>query len=276
MIPVLLFPGFDPVLIQLGPLAIRWYALAYIGSLLLGSRILRRLVQLDPPVATTLQADDFLTWVTLGVVLGGRLGYVLFYQPAKYLADPLSALAVWTGGMSFHGGMLGVTVAVVWFCRRERIPLLGFADRLAVVVPIGLGLGRIANFINGELWGRVASADLPWAMIFPAVGPEPRHPSQLYQAGLEGLVLLVILSLLCAQPGIRARFGTLTGVFLAGYGVARIIGEFFRQPDAFLGFLYQGATMGQLLSVPMILAGLFLIARARPVTHAVRAEGGAA
>ena len=265
MIPVLLFPGFDPVLIQLGPLAIRWYALAYIGSLLLGWRIMRRLVRLSPQVATELQTDDFLTWATLGVVLGGRLGYVLFYQPGQYLQNPLGAFAVWQGGMSFHGGVLGVVTALVIYCRRQGIPLLGFADRLAVVVPIGLGLGRIANFINGELWGRPAPDWLPWAMIFPAAGPEPRHPSQLYQAGMEGLILLLVLAALCRSPAIRARFGTLTGVFLVGYGIARIIGEFFRQPDAFLGFLFAGATMGQLLSVPMILAGAWLIARARPV-----------
>jgi len=264
MIPVLLFPGFDPVLIQLGPLAIRWYALAYIGSLLLGWRIMRRLVRLSPPVATELQTDDFLTWATLGVVLGGRLGYVLFYQPGQYLQNPLGAFAVWQGGMSFHGGVLGVVTALVIYCRRQGIPLLGFADRLAVVVPIGLGLGRIANFINGELWGRPAPDWLPWAMIFPNAGPEPRHPSQLYQAGMEGLILLLVLAFLCRSPAIRARFGTLTGVFLVGYGIARIIGEVFRQPDAFLGFLFAGATMGQLLSVPMILAGAWLIARARP------------
>ena len=265
MIPVLLFPGFDPVLIQLGPLAIRWYALAYIGSLLLGWRIMRRLVRLSPQVATELQTDDFLTWATLGVVLGGRLGYVLFYQPGQYLQNPLGAFAVWQGGMSFHGGVLGVVTALVIYCRRQGVPLLGFADRLAVVVPIGLGLGRIANFINGELWGRPAPDWLPWAMIFPAAGPEPRHPSQLYQAGMEGLILLLVLAFLCRSPAIRARFGMLTGVFLVGYGIARIIGEFFRQPDAFLGFLFAGATMGQLLSVPMILAGAWLIARARPV-----------
>ena len=265
MIPVLLFPGFDPVLIQVGPLAIRWYALAYIGSLLLGWRIMRRLVRLSPPVATELQTDDFLTWATLGVVLGGRLGYVLFYQPGQYLQNPLGAFAVWQGGMSFHGGCLGVVVALVLYCHRNSIPLLGFADRLAVVVPIGLMLGRIANFINGELWGRPAPDWLPWAMIFPAAGPEPRHPSQLYQAGMEGLILLLVLAFLCRSPAIRARFGMLTGVFLVGYGIARIIGEFFRQPDAFLGFLFAGATMGQLLSVPMILAGAWLIARARPV-----------
>ncbi len=264
MIPVLMFPGFDPVLIQVGPLAIRWYALAYIGSLVLGWRIMRRLVRLSPPVATEEQTDDFLTWATLGVVLGGRLGYILFYKPSYYLANPLSALAVWQGGMSFHGGTLGVVVALVLYCRQQRIPLLGFADRLAVVVPIGLGLGRIANFINGELWGRIAPEWLPWAMRFPVAGPEPRHPSQLYQASMEGVILLIVLGLACRVPAIRTRFGTLTGIFLVGYGVARIIGEFFREPDAFLGFLFAGATMGQLLSLPMILAGTWLIARAQP------------
>ncbi len=273
MIPVLMFPGFDPVLLQVGPLAIRWYALAYIGSLVLGWRIMRRLVRLSPPVATVEQTDDFLTWATLGVVLGGRLGYVLFYQPLHYLQNPLGALAVWQGGMSFHGGTLGVVAALVLYCRRERIPLLGFADRLAVVVPIGLGLGRIANFINGELWGRVAPESLPWAMRFPVAGPEPRHPSQLYQASMEGVILLVVLALLCRNPAIRARFGTLTGVFLVGYGVARIIGEFFRQPDAFLGFLFAGATMGQLLSLPMILAGAWLIARAQPAPAGAMQRG---
>jgi phosphatidylglycerol:prolipoprotein diacylglycerol transferase len=263
MIPVLLFPQFDPTLIQIGPLAIRWYALAYIGSLVLGWRIMRRLVRLSPVVATMEQTDDFLTWATLGVVLGGRLGYVLFYQPSHYLADPLSALAVWQGGMSFHGGALGVIVALVLYCRKQSIPLLGFADRIAVVTPIGLGLGRIANFINGELWGRPAPDWLPWAMIFPNAGPEPRHPSQIYQALMEGLLLFILLWTLSRREAIRARFGMLTGVFLAGYAVARSIGELFRQPDAFLGFLFEGATMGQLLSVPMLIAGLWLIIRAR-------------
>ncbi len=263
MISPFVFPGFDPVLVQVGPLAIRWYALAYIGSLVLGWRIMRRLARLSPPVATEQQTDDFLTWATLGVVLGGRLGYVLFYQPLHYLQDPLGALAVWQGGMSFHGGTIGVVLALIVYCRRQRIPLLGFADRLAVVVPIGLGLGRIANFINGELWGREAPASLPWATIFPVAGPEPRHPSQLYQATMEGALLLLVLALLCRNPAIRARFGVLTGVFLVGYGIARIIGEFFRQPDAFLGFLFAGATMGQLLSLPMILAGAWLILRTK-------------
>lgn len=264
MIFSLVFPAFDPVLVQVGPLAIRWYALAYIVGLVLGWRIARRLVQVPPTVATSDQVDDFLTWATLGVVLGGRLGYVLFYQPAYYLSHPFEALAVWQGGMSFHGGMLGVTLAMVLFCRSRRLPLLGFADRIAVVTPVGLCLGRIANFINGELWGRVAPPDLPWAMAFPNAGPELRHPSQLYQAGLEGLVLLAVMTALVSRPAVRGQFGLLTGVFLVGYGIARSLGELFREPDRFLGFLPGGLTMGQVLSVPMILAGLLLILRARP------------
>lgn len=264
MIPVLLFPQFDPVLVSVGPLAIRWYALAYIAGLLLGWRLVRRTVTWTPPVATPAHADDFLTWATIGVVLGGRLGYVLFYQPSQYLADPLAALAVWKGGMSFHGGAAGVIIALVLFCRRNGLPLLGFGDRVCVAVPIGLMLGRIANFINGELWGRAAPEWLPWAMIFPAAGPIPRHPSQLYQALLEGALLFLVMLAAASRPALRARPGFLAGLFLAGYGIARIIGEFFRQPDAFLGLLYAGATMGQLLSVPMLLAGLFLMARSTP------------
>jgi phosphatidylglycerol---prolipoprotein diacylglyceryl transferase len=263
--PVLLFPDFDPVLVRIGPLAIRWYALAYITGLVLGWRLLRRLVQAEPRVATPVQVDDFLTWATLGVVLGGRLGYVLFYQPAYYLHEPLQALAVWQGGMSFHGGMLGVVIATAWFCWRNGIDPLGFGDRVAVCAPIGLGLGRVANFINGELWGRPAPDWLPWAMIFPTGGPVPRHPSQLYQAILEGLVLFAILFALSRRERLRARMGFLFGAFLLGYGVLRIIGELFRQPDGFLGFLFASATMGQLLCIPMLLAGGWLIWRAE--TH---------
>ena len=272
MIPVLLFPQFDPVIVQVGPLAIRWYALAYITGLVAGWRIVRHLVMRSPVVATPLQVDDFLTWATLGVVLGGRLGYVLFYQPGTYLAHPAMILAVWEGGMSFHGGMLGVAIAIIMFCRRNAIPLLGFADRIAVVAPIGLGLGRVANFINGELWGRPAPAWLPWAMEFPRTPdcpsfPDfcvPRHPSQLYEALLEGLVLFIVMFVLSRRQGLRERFGLLTGIFLVGYAIARIIGEYFREPDSFLGFLTFGATMGQILSVPMLLAGLWLAIRARP------------
>jgi phosphatidylglycerol:prolipoprotein diacylglycerol transferase len=261
VIPVLLFPQFDPVLLHIGPIAIRWYALAYIASLVIAWRLVRGLAGWAPAVASRQQVDDFLTWATLGVVIGGRLGYVLFYQPGHFLTAPWEILEVWQGGMSFHGGMLGVAIAIVLYCRGQGIPILGFADRIAVVAPIGLGLGRIANFINGELWGREAPAGLPWAMIFPAGGPIPRHPSQLYQALLEGVVLLVVMVLLARRESLRARFGLLTGAFLVGYGIARMTGELFRQPDPFLGFLFAGATMGQLLSVPMVLAGIWLIVR---------------
>jgi len=261
MFTIQLFP--DPtVLIQLGPLLIRYYALAYVFGLVLGWRMLRVLVRREPVVATPLQADDFLTWVTLGVVLGGRLGYVVFYQPGAFLAEPWKIFAVWQGGMAFHGGMLGVAIATTWFCRREGISLLGFADRIAVVAPIGLGFGRIANFINGELWGRAAPEWLPWGMMFPGGGPILRHPSQIYQALLEGLCLLLVVWVLSRRTAILARRGLITGVFLSGYAVARIIGEFFREPDAFLGFLVAGATMGQLLSLPMLAVGLWLIRRA--------------
>jgi phosphatidylglycerol:prolipoprotein diacylglycerol transferase len=278
MIPVLLFPQFDPVILQVGPFAIRWYALAYITSLVLGWRLVRRFAQAAPPVATPLQVDDFLTWATLGVVLGGRLGYVLFYQPTVYFSHPAMILAVWEGGMSFHGGMLGVAIAIIVFCRRNGIALLGFADRIAVVAPIGLGLGRVANFINGELWGRPAPAWLPWAMEFPRAPDCPafpaicvaRHPSQLYEALMEGVVLFAVMFALSRREGLRQRFGTLTGIFLVGYAIARIIGEYFREPDAFLGFLAFGTTMGQILSVPMALVGLWLIVRARPQERAVR------
>jgi phosphatidylglycerol:prolipoprotein diacylglycerol transferase len=276
VIPVLLFPQFDPVLVQVGPLAIRWYALAYITSLVIGWRLVRRFARLAPAVATPLQVDDFLTWATLAVVLGGRFGYVLFYQPGVYLTHPAMILAVWEGGMSFHGGMLGVAIAISIYCRRNGIPLLGFADRIAIVAPLGLGLGRVANFINGELWGRQAPEWLPWAMEFPRAPDCPnfpdicvaRHPSQLYEASMEGLVLLIVMLVLSRRQGLRERFGLLTGVFLCGYAIARIIGEYFREPDAFLGFLAFGTTMGQILSVPMFVAGVWLFARARPAMRA--------
>lgn len=256
------FPAIDPVLVEIGPLVIRWYALAYIAGIVLGWRLARRLAPLRPVAATPEQIDDFVTWVTLGIILGGRLGYVLFYQPGTYLRDPLAALAVWQGGMSFHGGAAGVIIAIVLFARRHKLDMLALADRTTAVVPIGLFFGRVANFINGELWGR--ATDVPWAMVFPHAGPEPRHPSQLYQAGLEGVALFALLMALVWNPAARARRGFVSGAFLAGYGVARFIGEFFRQPDAHLGFLFAGATMGQLLSVPMILAGAWLMLRARP------------
>ncbi len=263
MIPVLIFPGFDPVAVQFGPFAIRWYALAYIVSLLIGWRLARRLVQVAPAVASAVQTDDFLTCATLGVVLGGRLGYVLFYQPALYFAHPLMIVQVWKGGMSFHGGMLGVAVAIIWFCRKNKVPILGFADRIAVCAPIGLGLVRVANFINGELWGRPAPAWLPIAMIYPQAGPVPRYPSELIEAVLEGVLLFTTMLMLVRRPSLREQFGWLTGAFLIGYAICRIIAECFRQPDAFLGYIAGVLTMGQILSFPMLFAGAGLIWYAR-------------
>lgn len=257
------FPDIDPVALRLGPVVIRWYALSYIAGLTGGWRYLRWLAAKSQAKIAALQIDDFLVWATLGTVIGGRLGYVLFYKPGFYFADPAQILYLWHGGMSFHGGALGVITALILYCRRYKIDLLEFGDLLCCVVPLGLFFGRVANFINGELWGRVADDSVPWAMVFPNAGPEPRHPSQLYEAGLEGLTLLVILHLLWRSEAVRLRRGTLSGVLLLGYGLARAFVEFFRQPDDFLGFLWGGATMGQLLSAPLMIVGLIMIVRAK-------------
>ncbi len=267
MLPVIAFPTIDPVLIQIGPLAIRWYALAYITGLLLGWWYIVRLIRdaKAGPFAgtklTALHVDDFFVWATLGVVIGGRLGYVLFYKPSYYLSQPLDILMVWQGGMSFHGGLLGVFVAMILFARRRGLSFFDLADPVACAAPIGLFFGRIANFINGELWGRVS--DVPWAMVFPGGGPNPRHPSQLYEAGLEGIVLFIILAVLVWRGGIGRRPGMATGIFLIGYALARMFVELFRQPDAYLGFFAGGSTMGQWLSFPMAAFGLYFVLRAR-------------
>jgi phosphatidylglycerol:prolipoprotein diacylglycerol transferase len=256
------FPHFDPVAVKIGPVAIRWYALAYIAGLTIGWRYCLALAKKLPPVMTTEQVDDLLVWVTLGVVLGGRIGYVLVYNPAAYLAAPLEVLMVWHGGMSFHGGCLGVFIAMWLFARKYKLGLLRIADIVSCAVPIGLFFGRIANFVNGELWGR--PTDVAWAMIFPDDPTQlPRHPSQLYQAFMEGLVLLAALTVL-ERLGFRQRRGFMTGAFLVGYAIARTVGEFFRQPDLQIGYLFFGVTMGQLLSLPMLAIGLWLILRAKP------------
>lgn len=260
------YPHIDPIAIELGPFAIRWYAIAYIAGLMLGWRYVKWLVSKPPHAMRPLDVDDFLVWATLGVVLGGRLGYVLFYKPLYYLNHPGEIFLLWHGGMAFHGGALGVILAIILFAKRRGLNLFAIGDVVCCAVPIGLFFGRIANFINGELFGRVAP-DVPWAMIFPGGGPDPRHPSQLYQAGLEGVVLFTVLFLLWRQRHIREQRGTLAGVFLMGYGIARIIGEFFRQPDAHLGFLIGGATMGQLLSIPLILAGAGVVLYAQKYGH---------
>jgi phosphatidylglycerol:prolipoprotein diacylglycerol transferase len=262
MLFVLPFPVIDPVLVEIGPFAIRWYALAYIVGLLAGWRYARKLAARSPVAASVTEVDDFLLWATLGVILGGRLGYVLFYNTAFYLTEPLAVLQVWHGGMSYHGGMLGVIAAGALFCRKRQLSFLLFMDRIACVAPIGLFLGRLANFINGELFGRVT--DVPWAMVFPRGGPEPRHPSQLYEAALEGVLLFALLWALQRNQRMREKAGLLSGVFLLGYGISRTLVELVRAPDTQLGLLMLGSTMGQLLSLPMIAFGLYLIVRARP------------
>jgi phosphatidylglycerol:prolipoprotein diacylglycerol transferase len=262
------FPVFDPIAIAIGPIAIRWYALAYIGGIVLGWMYARKIIRSErlwggKAPFTVLDFDDFILWVTLGIILGGRTGYVLFYNLGFFTQHPAEIFKLWTGGMSFHGGFLGCVIAVLLFGWKRNIAVLSLGDVTCAVGPIGLLLGRLANFINSELWGRHADASVPWAMVFPNGGPLPRHPSQLYEAGLEGVVLFILLALLI-RGGALKRPGFIIGAFATFYGVARIVGEFFREPDPQLGFLWGGLTMGMLLSVPMILAGLaFMIAARR-------------
>jgi phosphatidylglycerol:prolipoprotein diacylglycerol transferase len=261
---ILPFPNIDPVLVQIGPFALRWYALAYIMGILLGWMYARAIIRSErlwggPAPMTVADYDDFVLWATLGVILGGRLGYVLFYNPAHFAANPIEIVQLWKGGMSFHGGFAGVVLAVVLFARSRKIPFLSLGDVTCAVYPIGHTLGRIANFINGELWGR--PSDVPWAMVFPGGGPIPRHPSQLYEAALEGMLLLVILAW-AMNRGALKRPGLVTGIFAVGYAVARCICELFREPDVQLGFLWGGLTMGMLLSVPLMAAGFAFIAYA--------------
>lgn len=265
---VLPFPVIDPVLVEIGPVAIRWYALAYIAGLLFGWWYIRRMVATDRlwppgPRMDGLAVDDLLVWVTIGVVLGGRVGYVLFYNADAYLADPLEALKVWHGGMSFHGGMIGAALGMIVFARRRGLNVWSVFDTAAAAVPVGIFLGRLANFIRGELFGR--PTDVPWAMVFPEGGPLPRHPSQLYEAGLEGILLFAILTLLVWRSTALRRPGLITGVFGLGYALARILVEFFREPDAQVGYLAGGfVTMGMVLSAAMGLVGLsILLAAAR-------------
>ncbi len=261
---VYMWPHFDPILVKFGPFAIHYYALAYITALIVGWRLMRRLVREHPAIATPEQVDDFLAWATLGVVLGGRIGYILFYQPVYFLNHLSRTYAVWDGGMSFHGGLIGVSVAILIFCHREGLDPWQFADRVAVPVPIGLFLGRCANFINGELWGRPAPSWFPFRIIYPQSGSDvPRYPSELIEATLEGIVLFVILFWLSRSEHIRNKHGYLAGAFVLGYGIARTTAECFRQPDWFLGYLMFGLTMGQLLSFPMIAIGAAMIWRAQ-------------
>ena len=256
---MLIHPHIDPVALQIGPLAIHWYGLTYLAAfglfMVLGLRRLKH----EPFASITgdgawrrADVEDILFLGVMGVVIGGRLGYCLFYKPAHYLAHPLEVFAVWQGGMSFHGGMLGVMAAMAWFARSRGKPFLQVMDFVAPCIPTGLAAGRIGNFINGELWGRVADPSLPWAMVFRGAGSSPRHPSQIYQFLMEGLLLFVLLWLYGRKE--RAP-GQVASAFLTGYGVFRFIAEYFREPDAHLGLLSLGMSMGQWLSLPMIVVG---------------------
>ncbi len=262
---MLTHPQIDPVALQLGPLAIHWYGLTYLAAF--GLFLFFGLRRLQHPNYRGLSGDqawrkqdveDVLFLGVLGVVLGGRMGYCLFYKPAYYAAHPLEMFAVWQGGMSFHGGMLGVFAAMAWFAYSRRKPWLQVTDFIAPCVPTGLAAGRVGNFINGELWGRLADPALPWGMVFPGSGTHlPRHPSQVYQFALEGLLLFVVLWLYARQP---RKTGQVSAVFLLGYGLMRFTAEFFREPDAHLGLLSLGMSMGQWLCVPMVLGGVALYA----------------
>ncbi len=297
MLMAIPFPDLSPEIFSIEifgqPFALRWYALAYIAGILIGWRIALAAVKRpalwpeERPPMTPAQVENFLTWAILGIIVGGRLGYVLFYKPGYYLENPGEILVLWRGGMSFHGGFLGVVIAGLLFCRRHRIPMLSAADMVAIAAPPGLMLGRIANFINAELWGR--PSDVPWAVIFPGAAAQDcpgvaglcaRHPSQLYEAALEGLLLGVLLLYLAFRRGWLRVPGQITGLFIAGYGLARFIVEFFREPDRqfvtpanpaghVIGIGDFGLTMGQSLSLPMVLAGLAIIWWAR------RRAGGA-
>jgi phosphatidylglycerol:prolipoprotein diacylglycerol transferase len=259
------YPKIDPTAFAIGPFSVRWYALAYVAGLVFAWWHVRQVVATRPASKRLMQpkdVDDLLFWATLGVVLGGRIGYVLFYKPGYYINNLDEVLSLWKGGMSFHGGLIGVVLAMTWIARSRKLVMLSVYDLGAVATPIGLFLGRMANFINGELWGR--PSDVPWAMVFPADPQQlPRHPSQLYQGFLEGLVLFAFLWIVRKRTDALSRPGELAGWFAAGYGVARITGEFFREPDAQLGYLVGPVTMGMVLSVPVIAVGAFLIWRAR-------------
>ena len=252
---MLTHPQIDPVAFSIGPLAVRWYGLMYLVGFACAYGLGRLRIARGASRVSVPLLDDLLFFVVLGVILGGRLGYVLFYKPGYYLQHPAEIVAVWQGGMSFHGGFLGVLLAVWWVARKHELRWLELTDFIAPLIPLALAAGRLGNFINGELWGR--ATDVPWGMVFRGAGPEPRHPSQLYQFALEGLALFAILWLYSAKP---RPTGAVSGAFLIGYGVFRFVAEYFREPDDFLGLLALGLSMGQWLSAPMILAGAGLLA----------------
>ncbi|WP_339759335.1 prolipoprotein diacylglyceryl transferase [uncultured Hoeflea sp.] len=269
LLSLMAFPDIDPVIFAVGPVQVRWYGLAYVIGIMLGWRYARKLVEnqklwpASGPRMTALDIDDFLLWATVGIVAGGRIGYILFYDFAAVSANPWRALEIWNGGMSFHGGLLGTLVAMMLFARSRNIPVFNLFDIVCAVVPVGLFFGRLANFINSELWGKLT--DVPWAFVFPTGGPFPRHPTQLYEAALEGVLLLSVLAwLIYRQQALKYR-GLISGSFVVGYALSRICVEFFREPDVQIGYLAGGwLTMGMVLSLPMLAVGLWVLSTARP------------
>lgn len=253
----LTYPDISPIMFSIGPVDIRWYSMAYLAGIVLAWFLIWQNIKKYKLPLSKAMLDDLMFYITLGVIAGGRMGYVLFYGGDTFLKNPLEIFAVWHGGMSFHGGLTGVVVAVLMFAKKIKYPFLALTDLAALYAPIGLFLGRLANFANDELWGR--STDVPWAVKFPSGGYVPRHPSQLYEAFGEGVLLFIVLQLLWKNENIRKRHGLISGVFLTGYALWRIFAEFFREPDAQLGFLFSFVTMGQLLSLPILLAGILII-----------------
>ncbi|WP_290774851.1 prolipoprotein diacylglyceryl transferase [Hoeflea sp.] len=268
LLSLMAFPDIDPVIFAIGPVQVRWYGLAYVIGILLGWRYARKLVENEKlwpasgPRMTALDIDDFLLWATVGIVAGGRIGYILFYDFAAVSANPVRALEIWNGGMSFHGGLLGTLVAMLLFAHKRSIPVFNLFDVVCAVVPVGLLFGRLANFINSELWGKLT--DVPWAFVFPTGGPFPRHPTQLYEAALEGLLLLSVLAWLIYRRQALKHRGLVAGSFVTGYALSRIFVEFFREPDIQIGYLAGGwLTMGMVLSLPMLAVGLWAVATAK-------------
>ena len=262
MIPALFFPTIDPVLVSIGSLDIRWYGLMYLLGILFAWQYANWLIKKDPLTVTSAQTSDFISWTVIGIVVGGRLGWVLFYHPLYYLDHPLEIFMTWKGGMSFHGGLLGVMTALYFFSKKHKIQVLELMDLLALTVPMGISFGRLGNFINGEHWGRIT--DVPWGMIFPRAGFEPRHPSQLYEAFFEGLLIFILLNLANRIWALRRYYrGVLSGLFALLYGTARCFCEYFREPDGYFG----GLTMGQAYSLPMIAVGAILIGVALRKSH---------